>query len=75
MICRNNTTQTTDMFDIHDGKIKLLSCLDCVEGKKFEKVFSNYQEIRNDIENWQYVNKKLHSPDAGRCNKRKGGRV
>ena len=74
MICRNNTGQTCDMFDIHDGKVKLISCLDCVEGKKFENIFSNYQDIRNDIENWQYVNKKLNSPDVGRSNKRKGGR-
>jgi von Willebrand factor type A domain len=74
MICRNNTTDTSDMFDIYHGKVKLIACKDCIDGRKFENVFSNYQEIRNDIENWQYVTKKLHSPDVGRSNKRKGGR-
>jgi von Willebrand factor type A domain len=73
MICRNNTTDTSDMFDIYHGKVKLIACKDCIDGRKFEKVFSHYQEIRNDIENWQYVNKKLHSPHVGRSNKRKGG--
>lgn len=55
MICKKNTTLECNMFEINVAKKSVMSCQTCLFSKKFEDIFSNFESIRNNIENWLFI--------------------
>lgn len=56
MLCKKNTIENFNMFEIAVGKKTVLTCEYCINQEKIRNIFPTYENIKNNIENWIFIN-------------------
>jgi hypothetical protein len=56
ILCRKNTVENCDMFEITVAKKIVLTCKNCLYEEKIPNIFPTYENIKNNIENWLFIN-------------------
>jgi hypothetical protein len=73
MLCKKNTVENFNMFEITVGKKTVFTCEYCINQEKIRNIFPTHENIKNNIENWIFINSldDISSSSCGRSNKRK----
>jgi len=73
MLCKKNTVENCNMFEITVGKKTVFTCEYCINQEKIRNIFPTHENIKNNIENWIFINSldDTSSSSYGRSNKRK----
>jgi len=73
MLCKKNTVENCNMFEITVGKKTVFTCEYCINQEKIRNIFPTHENIKNNIENWIFINSfdDRSSSSCGRSNKRK----